>query len=1737
MSDEVQPMELDVTPTQDTQQAAPLAANFPPQHNAPAVITQPRSVKEELESQLGTPRHMPSSEDATAAEINAQQEHVTNKAFQQGGEMLDLYTAGAEGAKPEDAAKSLSAPPDAQNLYTAETGAITEVAASSNDAPNLSALPDAQDSNRSANAGTAGGAEPSAPLDSVEVNIRVEWTQQKLPERWKARLQVALQSWSNSTLSEHVGKHCNVVNLQLLDDPYYAVVKISPSKALDVLKTLKSGNLIFKEAKPVKSTQAIVHFLVDETKTLDEPQKSVPTVEEEKVPVSEVDMFFKAFMDLDKLHPIIQAKLKKRFGNPLFGNSLSFSGNFDVIEKKYREVSGIVRESETGMAAAAMRSDLNGAKIPQHVERSGAPPTVTVPLFHYWYFSRAFKNELSQFVKEFGVKINAEVLVSVTALDETRSDEVAQKFIDLYQQSTQNLESVNIPETQLESEIAKEVVRNVKVDQTKMVLDMSADQCLLFGPGQIISRVEKEMNLESRTVLPRSHSNDMTNKMETDTSRSWTLGMVIKDTPDPIMMNETHYELMKKISQKQIHDIEQKYGVVFTAVPSQDFIKVTVQSNNQGVNLESHALRAFTHLYQKVATSAVTCTFKNPAEAKTVGQALEKLGCQDRFVGVQEKSNIRKLVGLPKHLGPAIANIEKLAGKSVFDDKTKKLVGYPGNLPLSWGLKGGQQRAGAAGWTHVLSPNSGAHANNEPGKAANEKERDKSKDADCPICMDNFTDKQKMKCGHEFCRECLEASVRSLGEICPVCKDIFGTLTGTQPDGKMDVFKRHFNLPGYSRCGTIEIVYSIPDGIQTDRHPNPGKRYRGAHRTAYLPDNDEGRYVLQLLRRAFDQRLIFTVGTSTTTGADNSVIWNDIHHKTSTDGGPSCYGYPDPDYLKRVKEELKAKVAGIDEPLGDKGRSFSGYFRKSPPVRGKKRLAPYEVASTRTVSMQFYLMNKNVERTPKPAEELSLLLAGMGRRTVRLPESADHSEVTRLLAEHYPKLSSLSGGWLLYKALGGSGQRKLTVVPPEAAGYNTRYLRSVSGGGKSTLYIVPLQEQLDTSPLPVGEHEFQKMPKTTCQACGLSMPLQVMAVHVKSCCIDRSSAENDTDNHIKSPADVSAEFLSVKSSAATTTSISSTEPSDVSTVAANSTSKSSTETIEAAVAKDGDTFDVTVSRHNMVERGLAQWQRQKKSSPLNPLRVVFLDEAGIDTGALRKEFLTGMIEGIEKRFFEGSRHGKRPKTVGEIMAVSLAQGGPTPNFLTLWCYEFLCSGSLDLKNVDKTDLGDDQYANLISKVESASKFTITDLTEDIVSCGYTGAVSLEKKQEITRAVILHAMLKLVPILQQIRKGLQLYGLCDLMSKYPKICQPLFVPGVEMTADADFVMSVCQAQFSVKGSYKEQREVTLMNHLQDLLQELEQNENPPGLQEAALPSMTPRTFLQWVTGQGHIPILAREKARFRITVAFNHHCDVDYSEHTVCYPTVAACSSTITLPVKHMLTALLGPEPAVEKQVNLEPGMELLRLFGKVMAGNRNTDLRQTAGNAKEKESVKGRDVDCPICMDKFTDKQKLKCGHEFCKECLEASVKCMGKICPVCKDIFGMLKGNQPEGSMTSFNHSNSLPGYPHCGTIRIEYFIPGGIQTDEHPNPGKYFSGTQRYAFLPDNDEGRHVLRLLKRAFDQKLIFTVGTSITTGEENTIIWNDIHHKTNTSGGPQCYGYPDPNYLKRVKEELKAKGIE
>ena len=98
---------------------------------------------------------------------------------------------------------------------------------------------------------------------------------------------------------------------------------------------------------------------------------------------------------------------------------------------------------------------------------------------------------------------------------------------------------------------------------------------------------------------------------------------------------------------------------------------------------------------------------------------------------------------------------------------------------------------------------------------------------------------------------------------------------------------QHKKLPGYEQYGTIQIHYNIPSGRQGKEHPNPGHHFTGTSCTAHLPDSPEGRKVLQLLRKAFDARLIFAVKTSYTSGATDTVVWNDIHHKTNVHGGPT----------------------------------------------------------------------------------------------------------------------------------------------------------------------------------------------------------------------------------------------------------------------------------------------------------------------------------------------------------------------------------------------------------------------------------------------------------------------------------------------------------------------------------------------------------------------------------------------------------------------------------------------------------------------------------------------------------------------------------------------------------------------------------------------------------------------------------------------------------------------------------
>uniref|UniRef100_A0A8C6P4H7 E3 ubiquitin-protein ligase n=1 Tax=Nothobranchius furzeri TaxID=105023 RepID=A0A8C6P4H7_NOTFU len=204
--------------------------------------------------------------------------------------------------------------------------------------------------------------------------------------------------------------------------------------------------------------------------------------------------------------------------------------------------------------------------------------------------------------------------------------------------------------------------------------------------------------------------------------------------------------------------------------------------------------------------------------------------------------------------------------------------------------------------------------------------------------------------------------------------------------------------------------------------------------------------------------------------------------------------------------------------------------------------------------------------------------------------------------------------------------------------------------------------------------------------------------------------------------------------------------------------------------------------------------------------------------------------------------------------------------------------------------------------------------------------------------------------------------------------------------------------------------------------------------------------------------------------------------------------------------------------------------------------------------------DCTICMEPLGGPSGYKgpgvgpvskaesvgrlaqCGHQYHFQCLVAMYNNGNKDgslqCPTCKTIYGVKTGNQPAGKMEYHIIPHSLPGHPDCKTVRIIYNIPPGIQGPEHPNPGKPFTarGFPRHCYLPDSEKGRKVLRLLLVAWDRRLIFSVGTSSTTGESDTVIWNEVHHKTEFGSNLTGHGFPDPGHLDNVLEELRSQGI-
>ncbi|XP_062400471.1 uncharacterized protein LOC134091813 isoform X2 [Sardina pilchardus] len=816
-----------------------------------------------------------------------------------------------------------------------------------------------------------------SPQDVAAVLVEVKCGLKELPQKWQKTLEKALQTFCSKLPWE-----VEIRSVHVLETPFAANVIVCPSSACEKLLELKSGTLKLKDIED----EVVVHFKTEVP--VDEPSP-VPALRKKYAnsvqKAEEIPMALSMVVDVKKYDRHLANELSTKFRQYRTKDDvLIVKGTFEEVDEfynKFRQVVGHPITSNTHTVSEHTNPDQ------METSRESSGETMKVPLYQYWYMNHMLTKEIESIQEKHGVQIKADVSVSVEETTGANSKSVtnaSQEFQKRFLECAANVISVPVPSV-------VDVVREIQGLDDKLMLYTSAQNWNLLGPPNHVTVAQRMLNLPDykEDTRPKMSENGWQDTAENMSSRKrWDGPKGIEmDIKDPHLSKGLHiecdcWELMGKAFQKQIKDLENKFGVDFQENKTDKYVIITAQTRgNKIVFLEMNALRALMSLYQKAFMTTMYCPLQNPSHHQTemVKKHLSDIREQNSSlasVGDGIQNGVWIMIGLPDHLRFAVSEIEKLVGEAIFDKKHKDMIGYErgteylipyvddpareatkGDEEMEWkpGAAGGElvyENTGGAGWKADRGYEGGAKGNGssvdgptsmdlygeeeqKPGgrKAANvyegqekreaasregpngnhktltggKDESGPSEDETCPICMDEFTDKEKLLCGHAFCKDCLRQSVESMGATCPVCKKVFGKVVGDQPDGTMTHYAQSTRLPGYKHCGSIVINYQIPSGIQSSKHPKPGRSFQGTHRTAYLPDNKEGREVLALLRKAFDQRLIFTVGTSRTSGVDDCVTWNDVHHKTNIHGGAQSFGYPDDDYLKRVRDELKAK--------------------------------------------------------------------------------------------------------------------------------------------------------------------------------------------------------------------------------------------------------------------------------------------------------------------------------------------------------------------------------------------------------------------------------------------------------------------------------------------------------------------------------------------------------------------------------------------------------------------------------------------------------------------------------------------------------------------------------------------------------------------------------------------------------------------------------------------------------------
>ncbi|ELT98749.1 hypothetical protein CAPTEDRAFT_204358 [Capitella teleta] len=302
--------------------------------------------------------------------------------------------------------------------------------------------------------------------------------------------------------------------------------------------------------------------------------------------------------------------------------------------------------------------------------------------------------------------------------------------------------------------------------------------------------------------------------------------------------------------------------------------------------------------------------------------------------------------------------------------------------------------------------------------------------------------------------------------------------------------------------------------------------------------------------------------------------------------------------------------------------------------------------------------------------------------------------------------------------------------------------------------------------------------------------------------------------------------------------------------------------------------------------------------PEAPLSVKFLEEPGIDTGCLRREFMTLALRQIrdsvmfnredDRKMIRMESVGMYPDSfedqhylsAGRMIAHFLVHEGPGLQFFCKTLYAAIVSGPeaipFEVVNVLENDLRS-KLEEIQSATDDASYARACDQMEDIIDVAGATVLrrSVEHKLRLVKAVCRMLLCDTIRApLAQLCEGLEMLGVLGAIKKHPVAFEEAFVSNPQPLRAEDLERLYVPSR-SQEGSQRFLSEKKAIGHFKTFLRDMEADGRLPEL-------------LQFMTGMDRIPPLFLQAC----AVSFSHHvedCSADY-------PHANTCSFNLRLPL-------------------------------------------------------------------------------------------------------------------------------------------------------------------------------------------------------------------------------------------------